>query len=261
MKNIPVFDFKHKNDYTPILSANEIDSHASMFLKSYSNSYSKYSLTTPQATPIEEIIELYCEIPMDFQSFADESVLGMTSFSEGFIKIIRDGKTIPYKVEKGTIIISSELEADEECKGRLYYTLAHELGHTVYHRKKFKEPDYSEQMLLFDYEQKKDFAITCHRDNIENPDYTQGKDWIEWQADYFASCFLMPKESVAEFWHKHSKEPEFVFGEAPAPYLSEMSFNDFKVEFLRFVNTFKVSKQAARIRLEKLNYIKRGYCL
>ena len=136
--------------------------------------------------------------------------------------------------------------------------MAHELGHNVYHTKKFAEPDYSNQLLLFEEEPKKSFAITCHRDKIENLEYAPAKDWIEWQADYFASCFLMPKEAVEVFWKDYYKEPEFVFGEEQAPFLAGMQYNELKVEFERFVKTFEVSKQAARIRLEKLKYIKRG---
>lgn len=258
MKNIPEFNLKYGKNDTPILRATEIDNHSSFILQEYSKSHPEYSFLNPQATPIENIIELYCGISMDFQSFADEYVLGMTSFSKGFINIVRDGQIVPYKVDKGMIIISSELEADEKQEGRLNYTLAHELGHNVYHRRKFEEPDYSTQPLLFDEDPKESFAITCHRDNIENLDNTQGRDWIEWQADYFASCFLMPKEAVAEFWKDYKKEPEFVFGEEPASYLAEMPYNELKAEFLRFVSTFRVSKKAAKIRLKKLNYITGG---
>lgn len=258
MKNIPEFNLKYGKEDTPILKATEIDNHASFILQEYSKSHPEYSFINPQATPIENIIELYCGISMDFRSFADENVLGMTSFSEGLINIVRSGKIVPYKVDKRTIIISSELESDKKQESRLNYTLAHELGHNVYHHRKFEEPDYFSQPLLFDDGSKESFAITCHRDNIENPDNTQGLDWIEWQADYFASCFLMPKEAVSEFWKKYKKEPEFVFGEKPTPYLTEMPYNEFNTEFLRFVNTFRVSKTAAEIRLKKLNYITGG---
>lgn len=258
MKNIPEFNLKYGKEDTPILKATEIDNHASYILQEYSKSHPEYSFLNPQATPIENIIELYCGLSMDFQSFEDKYVLGITSFSEGFINIRRDSKIVPYKVNKETIIISSELEADKKQEGRLNYTMAHELGHNVYHRRKFEVPGYLSQLSLFDDEPNKAFAITCHRDNIENLDNTHGIDWIEWQADYFASCFLMPKEAVDEFWKDYKKEPEFVFGEEPAPYLVEMPYNELKAEFLRFVNTFRVSKKAAKIRLKKLNYISGG---
>lgn len=257
MRNIPEFNIRYDKEYTPILKAAEIDNHASIFLQEYSKKHPEYSMLIPQATPIEEIIELECEISMDFQSFSDKEILGMTSFSSGIINVVKDGVISPYKVDKGTIIISSELESDEKLRGRFHYTLAHEFGHNIYHRRKFEEPDYSNELLLFENEPKKQFAITCHRDKIENLEYNPTKDWIEWQADYFASCFLMPKEAVAVFWKDFSKVPDFVFGEEPMPFLANMQYNAFQVEFERFVNTFQVSKQAAKIRLEKLNYINR----
>ena len=211
MKNIPDFNFNCSKDGTPFLSAKDIDSHATAFLQEYAKSHSEYSFLVPQPTPIDEIIESHCGLSMDFQDFAEKDVLGMTSFSSGFINIIRDNAIVPYKIEKGTIVISAELEADEKLQGRLRYTMAHELGHNVYHRKKFEVPDYSNQPSLFDEEPKKIFAITCHRDSIENLGGAHEKDWIEWQADYFASCLLMPKEAVAVFWKVFSKETDFVF--------------------------------------------------
>lgn len=265
MKNIPEFRLKHnKKENTLILSASEIDSHASLFLQEFSKSNPEYSIFTPMPTPIEQIIESYCGIPLDFQTFSDQTTLGMTSFSSGFIQIVREGKEVPYHIEKGSIIVSNELAEsadDEKLQGRYFYTLAHELGHNVYHRVLFESPDSENQLSLFGEEPKEILAVTCHRDNIENPDNTHGKNWTEWQADYFASCILMPKEAVREFWNPFIAEPDFVFGEEPKPLLSSMNWleRDFQID--EFVKTFKVSYQAARIRLEKLNYIARRQSL
>lgn len=185
----------------------------------------------------------------------------MTSFSSGFIKIIRDEIEVLYKVDKGSIIISAELDVEEKQLGRLNYTMAHELGHNIYHRKMYDKHNYSNQPSFFDEESKEAFAITCHRDNVENLSRTVEKNWIEWQANYFASCILMPKEAVSAFWKDFIKESDFVFGAEPEPLLHDMPYNELKNEFERFVNIFQVSKQAAKIRLEKLNYIKRGQIL
>lgn len=254
MKNIPDFYFKHKSDNSPILSKNDIDNHASEFLKEYSKSNQNYSVYIPQKTPIEDIIEIYCEIAMDFKTFVEPLVLGMTAFSSGFIDVIDEGKQIPYQIEKGTILISSELAENENQKGRYFYTLAHELGHIVYHRNYYEIPDDSFQLSLFDDEPKNKHIVVCHRDSIENLDF-YNKNWIEWQADYFASCILMPKEAVEEFWRPYVKKQEFVFGEDSKPLLYDMNFFERNTKFAEFVEKFEVSKKAAEIRLRKLNYL------
>lgn len=262
MKNIPEFKVRHDKNYLPFLKAAEIDEHVSLFLKSYSEANPKYSITVPQKTPIEEIIELYCGITLDYQDFEDENILGMTTFSSGNILILRDDKVQNYFVEKETIIISNALAEDDSQQGRFFYTLAHELGHNVYHRKYYEEPDYSNQPMLFDFTPQKSIAVACHRDNIENLNGTWQRNWPEWQADYFGSCILMPKGAVINFWKDYiSDEIEFELGATPKCYLQDMDWNKRKQLFDDFVNTFAVSRKAARIRLEKLNYLDRNCIL
>lgn len=256
MKNIPEYHYKHnKKSNTLILSASDIEKHASDFLQEYSKSNTNYSFSAPQATPIEEIIENYCGITTDYQTFGDSNILGMTAFSSGLITIKRDDEIAPYRIEKGAIIISNELAENEKQEGRYLYTLAHEFGHCFYHRILFETPDSSNQPSLFDEKPSEILAICCHRDNIENLDKLHNKDWTEWQADYFASCILMPREAVHKFWKLYIKESDFVFGEEPKPFLSDMRWMEKEWHIGEFVKKFNVSCQAAKIRLKKLNYI------
>ena len=54
MKNIPEYHYKHnKKSNTLILSASDIEKHASDFLQEYSKSNTNYSFLAPQATPLE----------------------------------------------------------------------------------------------------------------------------------------------------------------------------------------------------------------
>ncbi len=257
MKNIPDWHFKHnKKENTLILSNKDIEEYSKEFLQDYSNTNNNYSILIPQHTPIEEIIEFYCDIPLEFQTFENQAVLGMTCFSSGLIKIRRDSKIVPYKVEKGTIIIANDLAENEELRGRYFYTIAHEFGHSLFHRVLFEEADYIGQPSLFEDEIKSVNAITCHRDEVENFNFfAREKNWTEWQADYFASCLLMPKESIYEFWKDYISEPEFILGENPKSLLNGMNPLKKGILFAEFVDTYKVSRQAARIRLEKLNFL------
>ena len=120
MKNIPEYHYKHnKKSNTLILSASDIEKHASDFLQEYSKSNTNYSFSAPQATPIEEIIENYCGITTDYQTFGDSNILGMTAFSSGLITIKRDDEIAPCRIEKGSIIISNELAENEKLSSML----------------------------------------------------------------------------------------------------------------------------------------------
>lgn len=256
MKNLPNYHLKHnKKSNTLILSASDIEQQSSAFLQEYSNSKSSYSLLIPQATPIEDIIDNYCEIIIDYKTFDDSNILGITTFSSGFIKIIRDGKSINQKIEKGTILISNELAEDEKQEGRCLYTLAHEFGHIFYHRVLFEIPDNSNQLSLFDEESVDALVISCHRDNIENLGDSYNKNWTEWQADYFASCILMPREAVYEFWKPYVRKTDFILEGNPKSLLSHLDWLETEYHLCEFTKLFKVSYQAAKIRLKKLNYI------
>lgn len=86
MKNIPDYHFKHnRKENTIILKATEIEQHSSDFLLEYSKYNPNYSFSIPQLTPIEDIIENYCGITTDYQTFDDSNILGMTAFSTGLI--------------------------------------------------------------------------------------------------------------------------------------------------------------------------------
>lgn len=63
----------------------------------------------------------------------------------------------------------------------MVFTCAHEAGHWVLHRP---------YALAGAYGDAKDRAIVCRLRDAREP--------IEWQADYFAACLLMPEEEVRQ---------------------------------------------------------------
>lgn len=260
MTNIPEFHVRRKGDGTPVLSANEIEGHASAFLRDYENATGRYSLTEPQATPIEDIIELYCKIRLEVCALADPATLGMTTFSEGYIPVIKDGKETRERIAASVIVISSELADDAAQEGRLRFTEAHELAHQFYHHKVFCK-DGGAPLLDFGLEEKRCAATACRRDDVENIFGQSGEmDWVEWQADCGASCLLMPQESVREFWKPFLKtETEFILQCDEPPLLSHMAFFKRLLKLEDFAKTYKVSKTAAKIRLSKLGYIRKEW--
>ena len=85
----------------------------------------------------------------------------------------------------------------------MVFTIAHEVGHWVLHRQyiEAQENDGSRQIIV------------SKKGN--------SKETIEWQADYFASCLLMPENEVREAFEKVC---------APEPLIVKNSMNtDFRV--------------------------------
>lgn len=260
MAKIPKFKLKHQKDFTPILKSSDIESLTESVLEEYAKN-SDYSLENPQATPIEDIVENYFDIPVEYCTFANSSTLGMTTFSDGNVAVIDDEKPSIIHVANGTILISSELSDDASQEGRFRYTERHELFHRIFHWEKFTVND--ENTLEFDFGDKKPIeckAIVCHRDSIE---YACGmpaeRDWPEWQADYGSSCFLMPKKSVYEFWKPYlNAEAKFELSSTGKALLENMDYFARLRKMEEFKETYNVSKIAARIRLEKLRFINKG---
>ena len=149
-------------------------------------------------------------------------------------------------------------------EGRFRFTLAHEGGgHWRLHRHLFaKDPA---QVSLFN--ELASPSVVCRS--------SQAKEPVEWQADFYASCLLMPRKLVMAAWDE-------VFPDGkPRVLKSATPFDHGFVEFNRetyvtrvrvetetddqaldrfampFAKKFLVSPIAMRIRLEKLGLLHR----
>jgi len=128
--------------------------------------------------PIEQIIERYLGLNLSFEDLETrlgmEDVLGAT-----YIKTKK-------------ICINEKLLQDKN-EGRMMFTCAHEAGHWVLHRHYVQQVQRSSQCAE---------GIVCRTRNARLP--------IEWQADYFASCLLMPEQEVKRAFSRVWNEEEMV---------------------------------------------------
>jgi Zn-dependent peptidase ImmA (M78 family) len=120
--------------------------------------------------PIEDIIERGLNLKLGFVEFEDKTdpadILGATY------------------VKKRLVCVNKKL-LNNRFEGRLNFTWAHEAGHWVLHRK----------FVLPERRSKADGGtILCRSTDSKRP--------IEWQADYFASCLLMPEKWVQDAFRK-----------------------------------------------------------
>lgn len=137
--------------------------------------------------------------------------------------------------ERPRVRINHKLSEDPRRAHRLRTTLAHELGHVVFHN------------FIWWFDQGTLDAATaaalsprCHRRRLPSAGST---DWMEWQANYAAGALLMPIEAIAEFWPAESAV--WVRSYAARRRISHTQ------------HTFDVSAQAASVRLLQLGRLTR----
>jgi len=114
--------------------------------------------------PVEDVIERFLGLSLGYEDL--DAKLGMEDVL---------GATY---VTAGRISINEKLLKDRN-EGRLVFTCAHEVGHWVLHRHLVETGDGLKRH---------NDAIVCRAKNARKP--------IEWQADYFATCLLMPEEEM-----------------------------------------------------------------
>jgi len=148
-------------------------------------------------------------------------------------------------------------------EGRYRFTLAHEGGgHWRLHRG-LARPDRDQEALFADVPKP---TVICRS--------SQAKERVEWQADFYASCLLMPRKLVMRAWRERfgndhprvlrRKDRIVVLGDAedeivtPVRAFDETRDNEAMEHFARpFAEQFLVSPVAMRIRLERLGLLHR----
>jgi len=121
--------------------------------------------TVDPPIPVEAIIKNHLGLKLGFVDF--EKGLGM----KGVL-----GATYV----KARLICLNENLREARYEGRKAFTCAHEVGHWVLHRQFVETAGRSER---------EENTIICRSADAREP--------IEWQADFFAACLLMPEGAVA----------------------------------------------------------------
>lgn len=147
----------------------------------------------------------------------------------------------------GTIIIDASLLGEEQHHRRRF-TISHELSHWIIHRQMHysDNPNYSLRTARP--------YIVC-RESTPNRDrhreYWTENDWMEWQADKFASAMLMPASvfypEAQAVMRRHRAGSYIVDG------CGSKSTTDVITELTEI---FDVSRTAVRIRLKQAGYLR-----
>ena len=210
--------------------------------------------------PIDDIIEKHLKIGIEFDD--THRLFGVPRSGVGFDPDILGAIFFDQK----RIVIDESLDPDTNPakEGRYRYTTAHEVGHWRLHRGLFGI-DPAQTSLL---EPNAAPSVVCRTSQV--------KERIEFQADLYASCLLMPRNLVFAAWdeafpdrkqrvlkpvtpidHPFVEIARFECRIPGAEFTEtdDQALNDFAKPF---AEKFLVSPIAMRIRLERLGLLHRS---
>ena len=239
----------------PYIADETIERDAEALLAQYAHAT---GLEVKAPIPIEDIVEKHLKLRVDFDDL--HRLLGVPRGDGGEPDIFG-----AIWLESGEIVIDESLDPEERpsIEGRYRFTLAHEGGgHGRLHRPLVLAN--SGQGSLF--EDRSRPTVVCRT--------SQAKERVEFQADLYASCLLMPRKLVMHAWYdrfgnNHPRvldrtnrivvpggaEDEIVTAVRP---FDETRDNKAMEDFARpFAKQFLVSPVAMRIRLERLELLLR----
>ncbi|WP_158728891.1 MULTISPECIES: ImmA/IrrE family metallo-endopeptidase [unclassified Flavobacterium] len=147
------------------LNSSNIENIANEFLNSFNTDILNYAL----ATPLNRIVEYLKN---------EKSVEVETS---NIVDTFNNNVLGYYDLSKQKILINNSITDTIQFP----FVLAHEIGHYVLHS------DLKVNQTIYDNFKDIQFSFFEQSYGIKNE-----KNWIEWQANCFASCLLMPKSSI-----------------------------------------------------------------
>lgn len=247
MKNSYKFNNRENIYY---LSKDDIEFETECILRKYF----KECLEKPQPIPIERIIEKI-GLSIEFAKLSETNdVYGAFVFNKGTIITYEGNEQVVRYFKAKTVIIDTDIY-EEQC-GITFFTLGHELGHYIlqYALRHIDESQVSILDLLDKEERAKYFIDTNNilHSTFNNDEKIYKFSFVEWQANYFSACILVPKKALdiklRELFPKF-KITQFysTLNNLDSKKLDEI-INDLK-------NTFRVSKEMMKNRLHSLGYI------
>ena len=229
----------------PFLHEKQIEREANLLIDEYAL---KFAAVTAPPVPVDDIVEMHLLLTLLYLNMKSLFPFGDVHGAMWF--------------QRSEIGIEQSLDPSKypSRRGRYHFTLAHEVGHWRLHRQHFMA-NASQRLLFEDGTPYPD--VVCRSSEKSQP--------VEWQANAFAACLLMPRKMIYEAWAKfrHEDDGPIAIGElrnlyagtAEAIYYRGAPAVDQETQDLAMketfckplADTFQVSPQAMRIRLESLN--------
>lgn len=244
--------------FVPYLEEDAIERDAAALLAEYGHARG-VAIVPP--IPIEDIVEKHLKLGLEFDDMHQ------------LLRVPRSGPDFEPGIlgaiffDERRIVIDQSLdpEANPAKEGRYRFTLAHEGGgHWRLHRHLFAR----DRAQVTQFNEPVAPSVVCRS--------SQAKEPVEWQADYYASCLLMPRKLVRAAWDEMfpDRKPRVIqpatcvehsFVEVPRVELRWGSFSYSEPDDLvlshiarPLAGQFLVSVMAMRVRLEKLGLLHRA---
>jgi Zn-dependent peptidase ImmA (M78 family) len=241
----------------PYLQEEQIERDASALLAEYEQAR---GVVIARAVPIEDIVEKHLKLGIEFDDM--HQLLGVPRSGLGLDTDILGAMFF----DERRIVIDESLDPEDNPakEGRYRFTLAHEGGgHWRLHRHLFT----TDPRQVSFFKEPASPTVVCRS--------SQAKEPVEWQADFYASCLLMPRKLVMAAWDEMfpDRKPRVIQARTPInhPFV-EVSRLNCQIGDLDCSETddaildriarplaeqFLVSPIAMRIRLEKLGLLHR----
>jgi Zn-dependent peptidase ImmA (M78 family) len=161
-------------------------------------------------------------------------------FGIEFTDIIGESRPIGYcDIKENVIGINKSIKGTN----RELFIIAHEFGHYILHQK------LSIGQTLYDLFEDSEYNFQTNKHDLKNP-----KQWIEWQANYFSSSFVLPKVPFLVRLWKCQDHLNRIHGKI---YLDDQQdnikyFNDLTK---RLAYQFNVSKTSVIYKLKEMDLI------
>lgn len=155
-----------------------------------------------------------------------------------------EGVTDFFPGRKPTVRISNGLAEQSRSENRRRTTLAHEHAHVKLHAPLY---DVDPPLTLFGEAETRP-TPKCHRDTILGKGT---RDWLEWQAGYASGALLIPVNHLHHALGEARPDIQ-LYGATPT---NSSRGRDL---ILKVAETFYVSTEAARVRLEQLGLLYSG---
>jgi len=205
----------------PEYSAQDLENKAEEVLSFFDEA----KLAAPAPTPFEQIADtLNKDYNIEINFDAD-----LGSVTSGNEKVL--GKFV---FDPRAILIDRSLQQDI---GPFNFTFAHEIGHLVLHRKLKLKADFDPDEI----------SDTKHDLITSKKILTTPHDWIEWQANKFASSLLMPRPTVRKAVIEKQKEIE-IKSNIGLIYLENKPYS--MADYLTIVEHLRLVYQASKTAIE-----------
>ena len=163
------------------------------------------------------------------------TILGLTSPNEGCITILDNMmEESIFFLDGQTILIEGRLRNHIKNRGKLNFTIAHEIAHQVIYR---LFPEY------YAYQ----YRMVC---DYRSPQ-ARVKDWHEWQADTLGAAILLPEDAV--------RDAMFFFGLGEKMTVLSQKYSPNKFDsFCMMADFLGSSRSALSYRMEQLGLLERN---